>query len=69
MPTRNASASWEGPFKGGGFEITRVGLSTRANVPGIEDGESQKVAAAAKEGCPVSKALAGPEISLEASLA
>src|SRR4051812_33844207 len=46
------------PAEGGGFEITRVELSTRANVPGIDDGEYQKVAAAAKEGCPVSKALA-----------
>jgi osmotically inducible protein OsmC len=57
------------PAEGGGFEITKVELSTRANVPGIDDDEFQRVADAAKKGCPVSKALAGPDITLEASLA
>jgi lipoyl-dependent peroxiredoxin len=57
------------PAEGGGFEISRIELSTRASVPGIDDDEFQRVADAAKKGCPVSKALAGPEITLEASLA
>jgi osmotically inducible protein OsmC len=56
------------PADGGGFEISRIELSTRARVPGLDDDEFQRVAAAAKEGCPVSKALAGPDISLQASL-
>jgi osmotically inducible protein OsmC len=56
------------PADGGGFEITRIELSTRARVPGIDDDEFQRVAQAAKEGCPVSKALAGVDISLQASL-
>jgi osmotically inducible protein OsmC len=52
-----------------GFEITRVELRSRARVPGISDDEFQRQAQAAKEGCPVSKALTGgPEISLEAQL-
>jgi osmotically inducible protein OsmC len=42
-----------------GFAITRVELDTRARVPGIEDDEFQRIAEAAKEGCPVSKALGG----------
>ena len=56
------------PADGGGFEIPRIELSTRARVPGIDEDEFQDVAQAAKEGCPVSKALAGVDISLQASL-
>jgi lipoyl-dependent peroxiredoxin len=56
------------PADGGGFEITRIELSTRARVPGIDEDEFQDVAQAAKEGCPVSQALAGVDISLQASL-
>jgi len=51
-----------------GFSITRIELSTEAVVPGIDDGEFQKHAQGAKENCPVSKALAGVEISLTAIL-
>jgi osmotically inducible protein OsmC len=54
---------------GDGFSITRIHLDTTASVPGIEDGEFQQIAAAAKQGCPVSRALAGVEISLDAKLA
>jgi osmotically inducible protein OsmC len=56
------------PADGGGFEISRIELSTRASVPGIDADEFQRVAEGAKAGCPVSKALAGVDISLEASL-
>ena len=42
-----------------GFEISRVELDTRARVPGIDDGEFQKIAEGAKKGCPVSRALRG----------
>ena len=52
----------------GGQAITRIELTTNATVPGIADDEFQKIAAEAKAGCPVSKALAGVEISLDASL-
>jgi lipoyl-dependent peroxiredoxin len=57
------------PAEGGGFEIGLIELSTRASVPGIDDDEFQRIADQAKAGCPVSKALAGPKITLEASLA
>ena len=42
-----------------GFEITRIELDTRASVPGIDEDEFQRIAEAAKKGCPVSKALRG----------
>ncbi len=42
---------------GDGFAITRIELDTRARVPGIDDEEFQRLAEAAKEGCPVSQAL------------
>jgi osmotically inducible protein OsmC len=50
--------------------ITKIELVTVGRVPGIDDGTFQVAAAAAKAGCPVSKALASvPEITLEATLA
>ena len=52
-----------------GFAITRIELDTRARVPGIEDDEFQRIAEAAKKGCPVSQALAAVEsIELNATL-
>jgi osmotically inducible protein OsmC len=53
-----------------GFEIDRIDLRTSARVPGIDQGEFERVAGAAKEGCPVSKALASvDQITLDARLA
>jgi osmotically inducible protein OsmC len=52
----------------GGFGITKIDLTTRADVPGIDAAEFDKHAAAAKAGCPVSKALAAVEITLDAQL-
>ena len=52
----------------GGFAITRIELVTEAVVPDIENDAFQAEAADAKANCPVSKALAGVEISLDASL-
>jgi osmotically inducible protein OsmC len=51
-----------------GFGIRRIDLVTRAEVPGIDDDEFQRIAGEAKVGCPVSKALAAVEITLDASL-
>ena len=54
---------------GEGFAITGITLHTRARVPGIDESEFQKQAEAAKDGCPVSQALAGVEsIEVEAEL-
>ncbi len=52
-----------------GPTITLIELSTQADVPGLSEAELQKHAEAAKQNCPVSKALAGPEIRLQAKLA
>jgi osmotically inducible protein OsmC len=53
----------------GGFAIKRIELRTRASVPGIDDDDFQKAAQAAKEGCPVSQALAAVEsIEVDAEL-
>jgi osmotically inducible protein OsmC len=50
--------------------ITKIALTTVGRVPGIDADGFAEQAKAAKEGCPVSRALAGvPEITLDASLA
>jgi osmotically inducible protein OsmC len=53
---------------GAGPTITLIELTTQAEVPGLSEVELQEHAEAAKKGCPVSKALAGPEIRLQAEL-
>lgn len=50
--------------------IAKIDLRTVGVVPGIDDATFQDLAARAKTGCPVSRALASvPEITLEATLA
>ncbi len=51
----------------GGFAITAVHLTLKADIPGADDATFQDLAAKAKENCPVSKVL-NAEISLDASL-
>jgi osmotically inducible protein OsmC len=52
----------------GGFAITSIDLVTTGTVPNIDEAEFLKHAEAAKAGCPVSKALAAVEITLDATL-
>lgn len=52
-----------------GTGITGISLVTQASVEGIEDEAFQEIADGAKSGCPVSQALAGVDISLQATLA
>lgn len=52
-----------------GEGITGSHLLVSAKVPGLTDDEFQRIAEDAKANCPVSKALAGISITLEASLA
>ena len=55
---------------GDGFKIDRIQLELDAAVPNLEEARFQQIAAAAKAGCPLSKALASvPEITLKATLA
>ena len=51
-----------------GFSIPRIDLETEASVPGIDAAAFEENAQAAKKGCPVSKVLAGAEITLNARL-
>lgn len=48
--------------------ITRIELDSEGAVPGIDEQEFQQHATTAKENCPVSKVLAGADISLNARL-
>ncbi|REE94920.1 OsmC family protein [Thermomonospora umbrina] len=52
-----------------GEGITGVHLTVRATVPGLSAEDFQKAAEAAKANCPVSKALTGTTITLDAALA
>ena len=54
--------------QGEGFAITRIELATEGQVPGVSAADFQAQAEAAKKNCPVSKALAGPTITLTATL-
>ena len=56
-----------GPVEGG-FGITKIELETEAEVPDIDDEKFQEIAKGAKEGCPISKALAATDITLVAKL-
>ena len=51
-----------------GFSITKIELSCRAHVPGIDEATFSAKADAAKTGCPVSKALSAVEITMDAQL-
>ena len=56
-------------MKDGGFLVDRISLQLEATVPGIDEATFQKLAATAKQDCPLSKALASvPEITLTAVL-
>ena len=44
---------------GGGFTITSMKLTVRADVPGVDPDTFQKLAEGTKDGCPVSKAFKG----------
>jgi osmotically inducible protein OsmC len=54
---------------GDGFQITKIELHTKGVIPDIDASTFQKHANEAKTGCPVSKALTGTTITLQAELA
>jgi osmotically inducible protein OsmC len=58
-----------GPDPAGGFHLTGIVLTVRGSVDGLDEAGFVAAAQRAKEGCPVSKALTGVEISLDAALA
>lgn len=53
----------------GGFQLTGIALKVVGEVEGLDEAGFGKAAQAAKASCPVSKALTGVEITLDASLA
>jgi lipoyl-dependent peroxiredoxin len=57
-----------GPVEGG-FAVTRIDLTVRGRVPGIDQAEFERLAAEGERGCPVSNALRGNvEIGLAVTL-
>jgi osmotically inducible protein OsmC len=58
-----------GPDKGdGGFRLTGIKLTVRGEVDGLDAAQFEKAAQDAKATCPISKALTGVEITLDATL-
>jgi lipoyl-dependent peroxiredoxin len=53
---------------GPGFKISSIALRCVATVPGLDAAKFSQIADETKKGCPVSKALAGTTITLEATL-
>jgi osmotically inducible protein OsmC len=56
-----------GPDPAGGFRLTGITLTVRGEVDGMDADGFAIAAATAKAGCPVSKALTGVEIHLDAT--
>ncbi|HEY0486835.1 MAG TPA: OsmC family peroxiredoxin [Mycobacteriales bacterium] len=56
-----------GPDPAGGFRLTGITLRVRGEVEGLDAAGFEKVAQQAKTACPVSKALTGVEITLDAA--
>jgi osmotically inducible protein OsmC len=52
----------------GGWSIPTIHLTTTVKATGIDDAKFQELAADAKANCPVSKVLAGAQITLTATL-
>ena len=57
-----------GPDPAGGSRLTGIKLTVRGEVEGLDDAQFAKAAQDAKVGCPVSKALTGVDVSLDAQL-
>lgn len=58
-----------GPDKAaGGFKLTGIKLTVRGEVEGLSEEQFVQVAEQAKAGCPISKALTGVDITLDAAL-
>jgi osmotically inducible protein OsmC len=52
----------------GGFKLTGITLTVRGEVEGLDDAGFKEAAEKAKVGCPISKALAAVDITLDAAL-
>lgn len=52
----------------GGFKLTGIKLTVRGEVDGLDEAGFKEAAEKAKAGCPISKALAAVDITLDAAL-
>jgi len=52
----------------GGPTVTKIHLTNKSSVPGIEKAAFDEIAAKAKAGCPISRLLAAATITLDATL-
>ncbi len=52
----------------GGFRISGIAITLRATVPGVDAERFAELAATAERTCPVTKALAGTTVTLDAAL-
>jgi len=57
-----------GPAAGGGFEISGIAITLRAKLDGVTADQFAELASTAEKTCPVSKALSGTTITLDAAL-
>lgn len=57
-----------GPDPAGGFRLTGIKLTVRGEVTGVDEAGFLAAATEAKDTCPISKALTGVEITLDAAL-
>lgn len=56
------------PAEGGGLEISGIEITLRARVEGVDDNRFAELAETAERTCPVSKALTGTTITMDAAL-
>lgn len=56
-----------GPDPAGGFKLTGIKLTVRAKVPGLDAAKFAEAAEEARTTCPVSKALTGTTITVDAA--
>jgi osmotically inducible protein OsmC len=57
-----------GPDPAGGLHLTGIALTVRGEVEGLDEAGFRQAAQDAASGCPVSKALTGVEITVDAAL-
>ena len=57
-----------GPDPKGGFHLSGIAITLSAIVDGLDDSKFAELAQTAKDTCPVSKALTGTTVTLDASL-
>lgn len=67
-PPTSVDTTADVSFNIGEGGITGIALSVTASIDGIDDADFQRLAEEAKSSCPVSKALAGVDITLTATL-